>query len=110
MLRLSNFIKHVPPTKTNLNTPLRCAQRLVQSLWSINENQMNTKKKNLFISKPILFIGLGILIIGFIYDIIFINIPPQDAPDYLIKERNELYKKLSIIYNTAYIALAISLF
>jgi hypothetical protein len=70
---------------------------------------MNTKKKNLFISKPILFIGLGILIIGFIYDIIFINIPPQDAPDYLIKERNELYKKLSIIYNTAYIALAISL-
>jgi hypothetical protein len=47
---------------------------------------MNTsKKKNIISSKPILFIGLGILVFGFLFDLLFINIPPQDAPDYLIK-------------------------
>lgn len=67
------------------------------------------KKKSLFKSRPILLIGIGILILGFIYDVMYINIPPQDPPAYLIKERQELYKTLTIIYNSGYFILVTSL-
>ena len=72
-------------------------------------NTPKSEKKSIIKTKPILFIGIGIMVFGFLFDIIYISIPPQDPPNYLIKERKELYETLSLIYYVGAFFLLISL-
>ena len=67
------------------------------------------KNQSLFKSKRILIIGIGVLVFGLLFDLFWISIPPQNAPDYLIKERNDLYKILTSIYYFGGIILIFSL-
>ncbi len=58
--------------------------------------------------KPIviIIIGLAILAGGFLFSVLFLNIPPQDPPDWLIKERIELKKTENLIHTVGFGILA----
>lgn len=60
-------------------------------------------------SKSLILIGVSILIIGFLFNVIFINIPPQDPSPEIIQQRIESYKAEELIYYSGFAVLTLGL-
>lgn len=58
-------------------------------------------------TKLIIYAGLGLIVFSGIYDVIIINIPPQDPPPELIAERIRQYRIRDIMAYSGVSLLAI---
>ena len=67
------------------------------------KNTSTSKIKHLFKGRWFFMLGLSILCSSFIYDTMFLNIPPQDPPEYIIQERKNISNMVDSIYNIGFL-------